>query len=174
VTAANFITTTPPFGYQGFVQEGDGLLLSDTPKRGLQRAVAPISFRCSPEDLEGRALADTDAVGHPLVAVINASLRPNTGRPVAARKRVQLEKPGPDGWVEIVGVVADTLGLGNQPQVVDGLPDDRAIRAARRRPGFHRAQRGAAPDEPRCSARCGLWTRTCNSSRTSRSPASIG
>ncbi len=123
VTATQGIATTPPNGYAGFIQESDGLTLSDTPKRALQRAVAPNFFSVFDlKVLEGRALADTDVMGHPFVAVVNASLAAKywPGQsPVG--KRVHLESPGPADWVEIVGVVPDTLGFGNQPQVVDGF-----------------------------------------------------
>jgi putative ABC transport system permease protein len=150
VTAANFITTTPPSGYSGFVQEGDGLTFADTPKRGVQRCVAPNFFSVFGLRLvEGRSLADTDVPGHPVVAVINASLAAKywPGQSPLG-KRVRLESPGPADWVEIVGVVSDVLGYGNQPQVVDGF----YLTIAQYVPpgagmGFYLRHHGVGPDQ---------------------------
>lgn len=122
VTAVNFFTTQPPAGYQGFVQEGDGLQISDTPKRGMQRLVMPNFFSVfGLKIVEGRPLEETDVEGKPLVAVISASLAAKywPGQsPIG--KRVKLENTR-FGWVEIVGVASDYLSLGNQPQPLDGF-----------------------------------------------------
>ena len=122
VTVANFLTTQVPFGYQAFVQEGDGLQLSDSPKRGIQRAVAPNFFDVVDlRLLDGRALNAMDDANHPTVAVVSASLAAKYwpgASPVG--KRVHLEGTHPQ-WVEIVGVASDVLGFGNQPQPVDGF-----------------------------------------------------
>ena len=108
-------------GFPSFIQEGDGLVLAESPKRALPRPVSP-SFRTA-TDLKlvaGRWLDDTDDTGKPLVTVINAALARKywpDQNPVG--KRVQLD--GSSGWIEIVGVVEDTIGLGNQPGVVDSF-----------------------------------------------------
>jgi len=75
VGVASLLFSRPPGGYAGFVQEGDGLQLTETPKRGLPCYVLPstlnaLGFRL----VEGRLLTDTDDTGHPLAAVISASL----------------------------------------------------------------------------------------------------
>lgn len=122
VTAASFLSSQPPNGYQGFVQEGDGLQISDTPKRALQRAVVPNFFETfGLRVIEGRPLRDTDVAGRPTVAVINASLAAKywPGQSPLG-KRVRLEGPHTE-WVEIVGVTTDILGYGNQPKPVDGF-----------------------------------------------------
>ncbi len=122
VAYSNFITTSPPAGYQGFVVEGDGLQLSDTPKRAFARAVSPNLFTTIDlRLLAGRFLSEDDVDGHPPVAVINAGLAAKywPGQSPLGR-RVHIEG-GPAAWVEIVGVVSDTIGFGNQPQVVDGF-----------------------------------------------------
>ena len=120
VGVASFVFTQPPVGYQGFVQEGDGLQLSESPKRALQCSVLPQFFSAlGLRLLEGRLLTDDDRAGRPYVAVINAALAakywPGTS---AVGKRLRLEGPRGD-WVEIVGVVSDILGTGQQPRVVD-------------------------------------------------------
>lgn len=120
VGVANFFFLQPPTAYQGFVQEGDGLQLADTPKRAAPCSVLANTFSAlGMRLLEGRLLADTDTADHPAVAVINASLAAKywPGQSPLGR-RVKIETL-PDRWFEIVGVVADTLGLGNQPRVVD-------------------------------------------------------
>lgn len=116
----NFFNTTVPNGYQGFTQEGDGLQISETPKRALQRAVSANFFEAMGiRIVEGRALRDTDVAGRPTVAVINAALAAKywPGQS-AVGKRVRLEGPSAD-LVEIVGVSTDVLSYGNQPQPID-------------------------------------------------------
>lgn len=147
VTAATSVTTQPPNGYQGFVQEGDGLQLTDTPKRGFQLSVAPNFFQVFDLRLvAGRFLDETDAAGRPTVTVINAALAAKywPGQsPIG--KRVRLEGPHAE-WVEIVGVVSDVLGFGDRPEVVDGF----YFSLAQRSPpgvGFMLRCRGVRPDE---------------------------
>ncbi len=120
VGVASFLFSQPPNGYQGFTQEGDGLELADTPKRALPNFVLPdtlgnLGFRL----LEGRTLAETDTAGRPPVVVISASLAAKywPGQSPLGR-RVRLETV-PAGWLEVVGVVSDVLGTGNQPRVID-------------------------------------------------------
>lgn len=120
VGAVSFLFTTPPLGYSGFVQEGDGLQLSDTPKRALQSFVLPRFFpTLGLRLIEGRLLQDTDDPKHPAVGVISASLAAKywPGQSALGR-RVRVAGSHP-GWVEIVGVVADVIGPGNQPRRVD-------------------------------------------------------
>jgi putative ABC transport system permease protein len=121
VGVASFLFSRPPGGYTGFVQEGDGLQLSDTPKRALPNYVLPsalhaLGFRL----LAGRLLADTDIAGRPPVAVISASLAAKywPGQSPLGQ-RVRLDVPGVTTWAEIVGVVSDVVGTGSQPRVVD-------------------------------------------------------
>ena len=120
VGVASFLFGAPPLGYQGFVQEGDGLQMAETPKRALPCYVLPgtieaLGFRL----LEGRLLAETDDAGRPTAVVINASLAAKYWPGQSALgKRVQLESRRGE-WAEVVGVVSDLLGSGNQPRVVD-------------------------------------------------------
>ncbi|MCX6952009.1 MAG: ADOP family duplicated permease [Verrucomicrobia bacterium] len=150
VGVASFLFSRPPGGYTGFVQEGDGLQLSDTPKRALPNYVLPstlnaLGFRL----LDGRLLADTDDASHPPVAVISAS--------VAAKywpgqsplgKRVRLDVPRVTAWAEVVGVVSDVIGTGAEPRVVDTF----YLTIAQWTPpglgmGFIVRHSGTAPDE---------------------------
>jgi predicted permease len=120
VGVASFLFGRAPNGYQGFVQEGDGLQLAETPKRALPNYVLPsvhqaLGFRL----LEGRWLAETDTAGKPPVTVISASLAAKywPGRsPIG--QRVQFEGPRSE-WAEVVGVVSDIIGNGSQPRPVD-------------------------------------------------------
>jgi putative ABC transport system permease protein len=150
VALASFIAPTLGTGMAGFVQEGDGLQISDTPKRGVQRPVSPNFFSVfGLRVLAGRALDDRDVAGRPPVVVINAALAarywPNES-PIG--RRVQLEGRRPGEWFEIVGVVSDTLGFGNQPSTVDGFY---ATLSQWNPPGlgmgFFVRHQGVAPDE---------------------------
>jgi putative ABC transport system permease protein len=120
VAVASYMFVEAPNGYQGLVQEGDGLLLADTPKRALPCYVLPGAFSALGIPLlEGRALEETDTLGRPPVAVVSASLAAKYWpgeSPVGRRVRVN---PLGNQWVEIVGVVADVLGSGNQPRPVE-------------------------------------------------------
>jgi len=122
VAAMSFLAVQPPGGYQGFIQEGDGLLMTETPKRALQRAVTPEAFPVlGLRLLEGRLLDENDVAGKPIVAVVSASLARKywpDGSPLG--RRVDIEGT-PGQWVEIVGVVSDMTGLGNQPQAIDSF-----------------------------------------------------
>lgn len=122
VGAASFLFTQPPFGYQGFTQEGDGLELAETPKRLLPCYVLPGTLEMLDLRLiEGRHLADTDDASHPPVAVISASLAEKywPGESPLG-KRIQVETVR-SGWIEIVGVVPGVTGLGSQPRVIDAI-----------------------------------------------------
>lgn len=120
VAVASFLFAQPPGGYQGFTQEGDGLELADTPKRALPNFILPgaletLGFRL----IEGRHLAETDSAGRPPVTVISASLAAKywPGRsPLGRRIRVETVRAE---WLEVVGVVSDLTGPGNQPRTVD-------------------------------------------------------
>lgn len=120
VAVASFLFAQPPGGYQGFTQEGDGLELADTPKRALPNFILPgsletLGFRL----IEGRHLTETDSAGRPPVTVISASLAAKywPGQsPLGRRIRVETV---PAEWLEVVGVVSDLTGPGNQPRVVD-------------------------------------------------------
>ena len=122
VTATVAFAARAPNGYQGFVQEGDGLQLAETPKRAMQGIVAPNYFEALGLRLvAGRFLAATDDASHPMVAVVSAALAEKywPGQSPLG-KRVQLEGFR-GGWVEIVGVASNVLGYGNQPQPVDAF-----------------------------------------------------
>jgi predicted permease len=125
VGVASFFLGQPPTGYQGFVQEGDGLNSTDTPKRALTCSVLPAIFDAvSLRLIAGRLLQETDGVDRPPVAVVNATLAAKLWpgeSPLGKRVRLQSLRAGPyaNEWVEIVGVVADVYGSGNQPRVVD-------------------------------------------------------
>lgn len=121
VGVATFLFSQPPTGYQGFVQEGDGLPLAETPKRALPCHVLPGTFDAlGYRLLEGRKLAETDVAGRPLVAVISASLAARYWPGESALgKRVQVQTVLNGAWLEIVGVVSDVLGAGAQPRPVD-------------------------------------------------------
>jgi len=122
IGVASFLFTQPPFGYQGFTQEGDGLELAETPKRLLPCYVLPGTLETLDLRLvEGRHLADTDDTTHPPVAVISASLAEKYWpgeSPLGKRVQVETVRAG---WIEIVGVVPDITGLGSQPRVIDSL-----------------------------------------------------
>ncbi len=120
VGVASFLFAPPPIGYQGFVQEGDGLELADTPKRALPCFVLPDAFDALGFRLmEGRLLTADDVMNRPTVAVISASLAakywPGTS---ALGRRIRIETVRAD-WVEVVGVVSDLTGPGNQPRTID-------------------------------------------------------
>lgn len=120
VGVASFLFTQPPAGYQGFTQEGDGLELAETPKRLLPCFVLPGTIEALDlQVLDGRALAETDDAGHPPVAVISASLAEKywPGESPLGR-RIQVETVR-TGWLEVVGIVSNVTGLGNQPRTVD-------------------------------------------------------
>jgi len=120
VGVVSFLFAQPPLGYQGFTQEGDGLEIADTPKRALPCFVLPdalsaLGFRL----LEGRFLTADDVIGRPTVAVISASLAakywPGSS---ALGRRIRVDTVRAD-WVEVVGVVSDLMGPGNQPRTID-------------------------------------------------------
>jgi putative ABC transport system permease protein len=149
VAVANFLFSRPPAGYAGFIQEGDGLELAETPKRALPNLVLPgalqaLGFRL----IEGRWLGETDTAGKPLVTVISSSLAAKywPGQSPLG-KRVRLEGPKSD-WVEVVGVVSDLIGTGTQPRAVDTF----YITISQWTPpglgmGFIIRHNGVAPDE---------------------------
>jgi putative ABC transport system permease protein len=120
VGVASYMFVQPPIGYQGFLQQGDDVPLSETPKRALPTYVLPGTFDAIGLRLiEGRLLEQTDVAGHPLVTVINASLAARYWPGKSAIGQLIKLAPLGDEWVEIVGVVNDVLGTGNQPHIVD-------------------------------------------------------
>jgi putative ABC transport system permease protein len=121
VGAASFLFGQPPGGYQGFLQEGDGLQFSDTPKRALPCFVLPGTFEALGfRLLEGRTLQETDTLGRPNVVVVNAALAAKywPGQSPLG-KRIRIQEVAGGEWFEVVGVVSDLVGSGNQPRVVD-------------------------------------------------------
>lgn len=120
VGVVSFLFAQPPLGYQGFIQEGDGLELAETPKRALPCFLLPDAFTALGfRLLEGRLLTTDDVMGRPTVAVISASLAAKywPGQSALGR-RIRLETVRAE-WIEIVGVVSDLTGPGNQPRTVD-------------------------------------------------------
>jgi predicted permease len=154
VGVASFFLVEPPSGYQSFVQEGDGGDLAQTEKRALTCSVVPATFSALGIPLlEGRLLTETDIAGHPPVAVVNATLAAKYWPGESALgKRVRLQSlhagPYAEAWTEIVGVVADVHGTGNQPQVIDMF----YMTIAQAQPpglgmGFYIRHGGVPPDE---------------------------
>lgn len=122
-TAGTNITTSIPGGYSAFTQEGDGFDMTTTPKHADVRALHPSAISVMGlRILEGRDLAETDTAEHPSVTLVSASAAAKywPGQsPIG--KRVQLGLPASKGWYQIVGVVSDVLGYGNQPAPTDGF-----------------------------------------------------
>lgn len=117
----DFALPAVPTSYLGFVQEGDGLTLGETPKRATRRSSSVGLLETLQLKLHaGRWLSADDRAGTRQVVVINQSLAdkywPNRD---ALGRRVQIE--GTEGWWEIVGIVSDTLSHGSQPKVVDSF-----------------------------------------------------
>ncbi len=149
VGVASFLFSQPPIGYQGFVQEGDGLQLAETPKRALPCYVLPGTFAALGYKLvEGRLLTETDLPDRPMTGVISASLAAKYWPGQSALgKRIKMETVTAD-WIEVVGVVTDVLGTGNQPRVVDTV----YMTLAQGQPiglgmGFIVRHAGVAPDD---------------------------
>jgi predicted permease len=122
VAATPFLYAFNGSGYQAFIQEGDGLRLADSPKRAAQRPVTT-SFRetVGLRLLAGRWLDDHDIAGRPMVAVVNAGLAQKYWPQESPVGKLLRLDGAPDETVEIVGVVSDTRGLGNQPTVTDSI-----------------------------------------------------
>lgn len=120
--AADFVLPSVPASSFGFVQEGDGLQLSETPKRAVRRAVSSglidtLQLRVR----AGRWLTESDRADTPRVAVISQSLADKywPGQDPLGR-RVRIEGTGEDWW-EVVGVVSDLVSHGPQPTVIDSF-----------------------------------------------------
>ncbi len=149
VGVASYLFAEAPAGYQGFVQEGDGIELSTTPKQARPCYVLPSTFSAIGLRLrEGRLLADTDILGHPPVIVVSASLADRywPGQS-AVGQRVRLQNLRGE-WAEVVGVVSDVFGAGNQPRVLDVV----YLTIAQGQPpglgmGFFIRHHGAPPDD---------------------------
>ncbi|MFO1450833.1 MAG: ADOP family duplicated permease [Opitutaceae bacterium] len=122
VGAMTFLTVEPPAGYQGFTEFGDGLLLTDTPKRAAVRGMDPHLFSVIGLTLlSGRPLSENDTAECPGVAVVSASLaRKHWPEGNALGKRVQFDT-AEGRWYQIVGIVSDMQGLGSQPRPVDSF-----------------------------------------------------
>lgn len=120
VGVANFLFAQPPFGYQGFLQEGDGLEMNSTPKRALPCFILPDALdNLGLRLLDGRMLSATDVAGRPPVAVISTALAAKywpDGSALGRRVRIETVRAE---WIEIVGVVENVIGTGNQPRAID-------------------------------------------------------
>ncbi|WP_415907375.1 ADOP family duplicated permease [Oleiharenicola sp. Vm1] len=113
---------TPGAGYFNFVQEGDGLTTSESPKRAA-RYFSSVGMRDAWQLrlLSGRWLTPDDRANTTRVAVISESLAAKhwPGRdPIG--QRVRLENTD-EGWWTIVGVVSNVLSHGAQPQPIDAF-----------------------------------------------------
>jgi len=113
---------TPGAGYFNFVQEGDGLATSESPKRAA-RYFSSVGMRDAWQlrVLSGRWLSPDDRVNTPRVAVVSESLAAKhwPGQdPIG--KRVRIENTD-EGWWTIVGVVSSVLSHGAQPQPIDAF-----------------------------------------------------
>lgn len=120
--AADFALPSVPASFFGFVQEGDGLLLTETPKRAVRRAVSTgLTDALQLRMRSGRWLADSDRADTTRVAVVSQSLADKywPGQDPLGR-RVRIEGTG-DGWWEIVGVASDLVSHGSQPTVIDSF-----------------------------------------------------
>ncbi|WP_438483206.1 ADOP family duplicated permease [Oleiharenicola lentus] len=107
--------------YSGFTQEGDGLLLTETPKRAVRRAVSPeLLDALQLKIIAGRWLSADDRANTARVAVISQSLAEKywPGQDPLG-KRVRFE--GREDWSEIVGIVSDIISHGAQPAVIDSF-----------------------------------------------------
>jgi putative ABC transport system permease protein len=130
--ATDFAFATVPASYFGFVQEGDGLQLTETPKRAARRYVSAGLLEALQLRLHaGRWLGDHDRADTARVVVISRSLAEKywPGQdPIGRRVRIE---GAPAGWWEVVGVVSDILSHGNQPAVIDSffLPHTQATPA---------------------------------------------
>jgi predicted permease len=120
--AVDFALPTIPASFSGFTQEGDGLFLTDTPKRAVRRYVSVGLLETLGLKMRaGRWLSAHDRADTTPVAVISQSLADKywPGRdPVGSRVRID---GATDGWVEVVGVVSDLLSHGSQPAVIDSF-----------------------------------------------------
>jgi hypothetical protein len=117
-----------PDSYSGFTQEGDGLIIRETPKRAACRYVSIDLLDTLQLKLHaGRWLNTADRIDTPRVAVISQSLADKywPGQDPLGR-RVRIE--GTTDWWEVVGVVSDILSHGPQPAVIDSffLPHSQA------------------------------------------------
>ncbi|HRJ47262.1 MAG TPA: ABC transporter permease, partial [Opitutaceae bacterium] len=130
--ATDFAFAAVPASYFGFVQEGDGLQLNETPKRAARRYVsAGLLETLQLRLLAGRWLGEDDRADTARVVVISRSLAdkywPDMD-PLGRRVRIE---GAPGGWWEVVGVVSDIVSHGNQPAVIDSffLPHTQATPA---------------------------------------------
>jgi putative ABC transport system permease protein len=119
---ARFSFPSPTTASRPFVQEGDGLLLNETPKKAVIEISSPEIFETHDSGLlYGRFFNEDDQVDSPNVLVINANLAarfwPNEN-PVG--KRVQLDGM-PDMWWTVVGVVSDRWSAGHRPAIIDSF-----------------------------------------------------
>lgn len=118
---SDFAFPSVPGSYFGFTQEGDGLLLTDTPKRALRRAVSPeLLDAFALKIIAGRWLTVDDRENTARVAVISQSLAEKYWPGLSPLgKRVRFE--GLEGWTEVVGIVSDITSHGVQPTVIDSF-----------------------------------------------------
>jgi putative ABC transport system permease protein len=119
---ADFAFASVPASYLSFTQEGDGLDLANTPKRGVRRAVSvglldALQLKVS----AGRWLSDDDRADTRRVVVISQSLADKYWPAQdAVGRRVKIEGTN-NAWWEVVGVVSDILSHGPQPAVIDSF-----------------------------------------------------
>ncbi len=130
--ATDFAFASVPASYFGFIQEGDGLELTATPKRAARRFVSAGLLETLQLRLHaGRWLDEDDRADTARVTVISRSLADKYWPgmdPLGRRVRIE---GAPDGWWEVVGVVSDIVSHGNQPAVIDSffLPHTQATPA---------------------------------------------
>lgn len=119
---ARFSFPNPQSASRAFLQEGDDLLINESPKQAVMEIVSPEFLQTHDVGvLYGRFINHDDRAESPHVAVVNDRL--------AARywpeesplgKRVQLDGQG-DTWWTIVGVITDRYSTGHRPRVIDSF-----------------------------------------------------
>lgn len=122
VSAINFFFIGGNAGGRTFIQESDGLSLTDSPKRAFIQQITPEFFDTIGLGLlGGRAFTALDDAAHPPVGIISASLArkywPNGD---AIGRRLQTDV-APGGWIEIVGIAHDRQGMGHRPRPIDAI-----------------------------------------------------
>lgn len=119
---SRFSFPNPVSASRAFLQEGDGLLLNESPKQAVIEVAMP-EFQETHDlrILHGRFLNHDDRAESPHVVVVNANLATRywpEESPVG--KRVQLAGMG-NTWWTVVGVVTDRWSAGHQPRIIDSF-----------------------------------------------------